>query len=115
MQGLLRKVKYITLVNLLSCDDLFPKDLTPFDPNQPDAEKVLMPEYLTHEDKSREIAAHAIEWLTDDAKRAKRVAELAALREQIGHAGASQRAAEYISAVLDGRPLEEAPTHTAAA
>ena len=37
VQSLFRKVKYITLVNLLMADELFPKDLTPYDPEQPGA------------------------------------------------------------------------------
>ncbi|MHB8903427.1 MAG: lipid-A-disaccharide synthase, partial [Thermoguttaceae bacterium] len=47
VQKFFRKVKYITLVNLLTTEDLFPKDVTPFDPSQPDADRVLFPEYLT--------------------------------------------------------------------
>jgi lipid-A-disaccharide synthase len=47
VQRFFRKVKYITLVNLLTTDELYPKDLAPFDPSQEDAEKILFPEYLT--------------------------------------------------------------------
>jgi lipid-A-disaccharide synthase len=116
MQSILRKVKYITLVNLLATDELFPQDLRPFDPRQPDADRVLMPEYLTHQDKSREIAAHAIEWLTDESRRAERVGRMEALRDQVGHAGASRRAAQYIADVLEGRRpgAIESPTSAAA-
>ncbi len=64
VQGFFRKVKYITLVNLLSTDELYPPDLSPYDPSQPDADKVLFPEYLTCQDKSEQIAAHVIDWLT---------------------------------------------------
>lgn len=96
VQGFFRKVKYITLVNLLATDGLESEDLTPFDPSQPDADRVLFPEYLTCEDKSAQIAGHVIEWLTDPAARAKRVEALAALKAQVAHGGASSRAAEYI-------------------
>ena len=105
VQGSFRKVKYITLVNLLSTDELFPKDVTPFDPAQEDAEKVLFPEYLTCEDKSDQIASHVIEWLTDRSKREERVAELARLKEKVAAGGASRRAAEYILRVLADRPV----------
>lgn len=105
VQRFFRKVKYITLVNLLSADELFPKDLTPFDPAQEDAENVLFPEYLTCEDKSTRIAAHVVEWLTDDSKRECRVAELARLKAKVGGGGASRRAAEYILKVLADRPV----------
>ena len=96
VQGFFRKVKYITLVNLLNSDDLNPSDVRPYDPHAPDAEEVLMPEYLTCGDKSSDIAAHVIQWLTDDAARAAKVAELEALKAEVCQTGASQRAAAYI-------------------
>ena len=105
VQGFFRKVKYITLVNLLSTDELFPKDLTPFDPGQEDARKVLFPEYLTCEDKSQQIAAHVVEWLTDRSKRECKVTELARLKAEVAAGGASRRAAEYILSVLADRPV----------
>jgi len=104
VQRFFRKVKYITLVNLLTTDELFPEDITPFDPAQPDADRVLFPEYLTCEDKSSEIASHVVEWLTDLGKRDARVAELARLKAEVGHGGASARAAEYILKTLGDRP-----------
>jgi len=103
VQGFFRKVKYITLVNLLSTDGLENEDVTPFDPKQPDADRVLFPEYLTHEDRSTQIAGHVIEWLTDPARRTERVEALAALKAQVAHGGASGHAAEYILAVLAQR------------
>ncbi|MGO8746231.1 MAG: lipid-A-disaccharide synthase [Thermoguttaceae bacterium] len=96
VQRFFRKVKYITLVNLLAADELYPKDLTPFDPSQPDAAKVLFPEYLTCEDRSGQIASHVIEWLTEPSRRNELTAKLAALKAQVAHGGASTRAAEYI-------------------
>jgi len=101
VQGFFRKVKYITLVNLLATDGLESDDLAPFDPSQPDADRVLFPEYLTCEDKSAQIAGHVIEWLTDPARRAARVEALAVLKAQVAHGGASSRAAEYILEVVD--------------
>ena len=104
VQERFRKVKYITLVNLLAAGELFPADTTPYDPDGPDADEALFPEYLTCEDKSPQIARHAIEWLTDRAApgaagRAPRAAE--------GRGGARRRfgpAAEYILAELGRRP-----------
>jgi lipid-A-disaccharide synthase len=55
VQKFFRKVKYITLVNLLSTGKLYTGDIKPYDPAQPDADKVLFPEYLTCEDKSAEL------------------------------------------------------------
>ncbi len=96
VQRRFRKVKYITLVNLLSTGELYPADLSPYDPAQPEAEKVLFPEYLTCEDKSAAVAGHVIEWLTDPAALGRQVAALCALKTQVAHGGASDHAAEYI-------------------
>ncbi|MBN1395796.1 MAG: lipid-A-disaccharide synthase [Pirellulales bacterium] len=96
VQGFFRKVKYITLVNLLSAGGVETDDITPYDPAQPDADRVLFPEYLTCEDQSERIAAHIIEWLTDPAARTKRVEALAALKARVAHGGASDRAAKFI-------------------
>ena len=104
VQAMFRKVKYITLVNILSTGDLFPEDLSPFDPKQPDAERVLFPEYLTCEDKSEQIAKHVIEWLTDSASREALVARLDELKARVAHGGASAKAAEYILKALGQKP-----------
>jgi lipid-A-disaccharide synthase len=101
VQPFFRKVRYITLVNLLVTDDLYPKRVALYDPSNPIDAKVLMPEYLTCEDKSREVAEHVVEWLADPEKRAEREAQLAALKEVVGHGGASRRAADYILRELD--------------
>lgn len=101
VQSFFRKVKYITLVNLLSTGGLDCDDIRPFDPAQPDADRVLFPEYLTYEDKSSQLAGHIVEWLTDPAKRAARVEQLRALKDQVAAGGASVRAADYILNVID--------------
>ncbi|MHC4403682.1 MAG: lipid-A-disaccharide synthase [Planctomycetota bacterium] len=110
LQRFFRKVKYITLVNLLTADDPFSTDLAPYDPSQPDAGRVLFPEYLTCQDQSAQIAAHVIEWLSDGPKRAARVAELARLKAEVAHGGASSRAAEHILETLaEGQPVVPRP------
>ena len=43
----------------------------------PSSDEVLFPEYLTCEDRSAEIAAHVVQWLSDEEKRQAKVAELA--------------------------------------
>ena len=111
VQRYFRKVRYITLVNLLTTDELFPKDLTPYDPSQADAEKVLFPEYLTCEDRSTQVAAHVIEWLTDPSKYHARVEALARLKEEVAHGGASSRAAQYIVDTLGRRPTRVPRPH----
>lgn len=111
VQTFFRKVRYITLVNLLTTDDLFPKRVANYDPNDPIDAHVLMPEYLTCEDRSQQVAAHVIEWLVEPAKRAARVAELAALKERVGYGGASRKAADYICNELARREPRSLRTH----
>ena len=96
VQKRFRKVKYITLVNLLSTGELYPADLSPYDPSEPGAEKVLFPEYLTCEDKSAAVAGHVIQWLKDPAALARQIAGLQQLKAEVAHGGASARAAKYI-------------------
>jgi lipid-A-disaccharide synthase len=110
-QSLFRKVRYITLVNLLTATDLFPKKVSTYNPGDPVDAHVLMPEYLTCEDKSEQVANHVIEWLYQPAKHTARVAELAALKEHIGHGGASRRAADYVLDALAARPRVALRTH----
>jgi lipid-A-disaccharide synthase len=106
-QRMLRKVKYITLVNLLSTGELYPHDLRPYDPQQSDAERVLFPEYVTSGDKSEEVAQHIVEWLQDESKRTALVGRLAALKAQVCQSGASGVSADYILGALApaGHPL----------
>jgi lipid-A-disaccharide synthase len=103
IQSVFRKVRYITLVNLMTADDPFTeRPAGIYDPADARDAHVLLPEYLTYEDKSAQLASHCIEWLTDGAARSKRAGSLAALRERVGQGGASDRAAEYISRTLAG-------------
>jgi len=111
VQRFFRKVRYITLVNLLVTDDLFPRRVATYDPNDPKDAKVLMPEYLTCEDKSRQVAEHVIEWLSNPEAKSTRIAQLAMLKEQVGYGGASKRAADYLLRELD-RIAERPPLRT---
>jgi lipid-A-disaccharide synthase len=128
VQSFFRKVKYITLVNLISTGGLDEENsgewrvesgecsvprfrALSFDPSQPDADRVLFPEYLTCEDKSAQIAKHIVEWLTDPAKHTARVEALAELKSRVSHGGASRRAAEYILDVLTKRPSRVPKPH----
>jgi lipid-A-disaccharide synthase len=119
VQRFFRKVRYITLVNLLTAADLFPRPPRSrgtqypgvYDPNHPADAAVLMPEYLTCQDKSRQVAGHVIEWITEPAKRAACVAKLHDLKEQVSYGGASRRAAEYLFGVLDACHPPALKTH----
>jgi lipid-A-disaccharide synthase len=71
------KARFITLVNLLAGEELYP-------------------ELLTSGDESERIAGHVLGWLHDPASRAALVARLEALRDRVAVPGACDRAAAYI-------------------
>jgi lipid-A-disaccharide synthase len=77
------KLSYITLVNLLAKEEMFP-------------------EYMTSEDESERIAAHVLDWLNDPAKRADLVNRIATLRDRVAVPGACERAADYLIAEAAG-------------
>jgi len=104
IQRWFRKVRYITLVNLLTTRELFPTGSADYDPDAPGAERVLFPEYLTWQDKTASIAAHLLNWLRNSEQCEARVAELAELKAKVAHGGASSKAAEYIVRELDRLP-----------
>jgi lipid-A-disaccharide synthase len=103
LQKYFRRVKYITLVNLLNAEEIYPRDLTPYHPGQPDADRVLFPEYFGPYDRSADLAGHIIEWLTQPTRLAARVEQLRQLKRKVAHSGASARAAEYLLREVDGR------------
>jgi lipid-A-disaccharide synthase len=100
VQEQFRHVKYITLVNLLAGRELYPADITPYRDDQPDAASVPFPEYLTGDDKSPEIAAHIVRWLTNPAALAAKEAQLAELRARVAHGGATKKAVELMLSEL---------------
>ena len=104
VQWVFRKVRYITLVNLLTAKDPFAdRSAGIYDPNDSRDQHVLMPEYLTYEDRTGELAQHIADWLTNESDYGKIQAELAQLKISVAQGGASQRAAEYIDTkVLNG-------------
>ncbi len=75
------KTRYISLVNLLA-----------------DAE--VMPEYLTAQDASADLAAWALSWLDDPAARKRASETLAHLRDRVALPGASERAADRIAEIV---------------
>jgi lipid-A-disaccharide synthase len=112
IQSLFRRCRYITLVNLLTADDITTgRPAAIYDPLNPRDAHVLMPEYLTSVDKSEQLAAHCIEWLGDAGARTQHIARLARLRDQFAAGGASDRAAEYIARVL--KPAAESSRQAA--
>ncbi|MEX0678531.1 MAG: lipid-A-disaccharide synthase [Pirellulales bacterium] len=111
VQKRFRRVKYITLVNLLAAGDVFGKDTTPYDPDSPEADEALFPEYLTCEDRTGQLARHVIEWLTDVPARQRLVARLARLKDVVGHGGAAAAAAQYLLDEFERRPARVLTPH----
>ena len=117
LQSWFRRVKYITLVNLLATDDVFfeasrsrggrssqtigicPPSVSPSAAAGP-----LFPEFVCCTDRSADMARQIVTWLSRRDERARLVARLEALKNQVAHGGASGRAATYILAELDRRP-----------
>jgi lipid-A-disaccharide synthase len=106
VQRVMRRVKYITLVNLLASKNPFPDDLSTYDPDRANAEPVPFPEYLTCRDVSGRIAQHIVRWLADSERRAACVAQLSDLKAQFAHPGASTKAATYILDALSDSSQE---------
>jgi lipid-A-disaccharide synthase len=78
------KAKYISLVNLLADEEVFP-------------------EYLTWRDESGDLVRWALAWLDETEERARTTLALDALRRRVAHPGATDRAAERIVARLSRR------------
>jgi lipid-A-disaccharide synthase len=83
------KSKYISLVNLMADDEVFP-------------------EYLTWQDVSGELARWALAWLDDSEARSQATTSLVKLRARVATPGASERAAEHIAVWLRANPREKA-------
>ncbi|HTN75889.1 MAG TPA: lipid-A-disaccharide synthase, partial [Pirellulaceae bacterium] len=88
------RVKHITLVNLLADPQPFLTGRFQFNPTFASAQRQPFPEYPSCEDPSQSLAAHVIEWLTDHQKYQAKVTQLAKLRAEFGHSGASRTAAD---------------------
>ena len=101
-QIVLRRVPYITLVNLLAHDELPRRTRETGIAAAAKPGELLMPEYLARRDKTDEVAAHVIEWLRDEPRRQQRVAALRQLAGRLSQPGASRRAATYIVEKLRG-------------
>jgi lipid-A-disaccharide synthase len=96
------KIKYVTLVNLLSDPDWFPERFGPFDPATP-PERAPFPEYVGWQDFCPQVASHLVGWLTDPAAKDRVVRRLIEVKRQVGQPGASARAADYILAEVRSR------------
>lgn len=108
-----RRVKYITLVNLLAADanpdeSIFYPESVKFIPKEPTEREravMLFPEFLVDSNRSADAAAPLIEWLTNPDALKKRERELAELleREDDG-ADPAARAAAIIAERIENQP-----------
>jgi lipid-A-disaccharide synthase len=89
------KVPYISLVNLLADDELYP-------------------EFPTTRDESDAIAGHVLRWLSDPANRAVTVGRLRALRDRVAVPGACERAAAFITEAVVTRTSASPRSRSAA-
>ena len=106
LQLVLLRSRFITLVNMLDLERVEKSANPPYDPDQPDCQ-VPMPEYLTWRDASPQVATWVRRWFEDPRVYAERVQRLEQLAGKFAHAGASQRAAEFVWLKLQsGRALE---------
>jgi len=100
VQSWFRRVKYITLVNLLAFGGENAAELSPGDRQTPAPENALFPEYLTYLDRSQEMAAHLKRWLTDASARDAVIKQLRQLKASLAWDGAIDRAADAICSFL---------------
>ncbi len=98
-QRVFRKIRYITLVNLLAADNPLAEGAITDERDAP--ERQLFPEYLICNDQSGAIARHIIKWVTDETARQSTVLQLETLKARVASPGASQRAAEYIDSKIN--------------
>ncbi len=103
-QSVMLRTRFITLVNLIATKDIRKRTWRPYDPDCAHSDPAVMPEYLTTGDPSRQVAAHAIAWLTDTNLRQQKVHQLDELAQRFAKPGASDHAADFILRQLGSKP-----------
>lgn len=99
-QAFLLRIKFITLVNLIAAKEIRRQNFRLYDPDDPNAEPCVMPEYLTAGDPSEKVAWRVLRWLGDVQSHSENVAELDRLAVRYAQPGATSRAADYLLAEL---------------
>lgn len=108
-QAFLLRIKFITLVNLIAAKEIRRQNFRLYDPDDPNAEPCVMPEYLTAGDPSEKVAWRVLRWLEDVQAHSENVAELDRLAVRYAQPGATSRAADYLLGELcDGRETKVA-------
>lgn len=88
--------KFITLPNLMNAADIKKTKWLPFNPDAPNGEPVLMPEYLTWRNPAARVAQHIARWLGSAQELEQKKTELDQLASQYAKPGATRAAATYI-------------------
>lgn len=105
VQSWYRRVRFITLVNLLVCRNpigpVRPTLLPPTSVEAADPEAVY-PEYLAVQDPAREAAAHVVAWLTDPVAREHAIGRIEAVAARVATGGSAARAADAVLAIASG-------------
>ena len=99
-QSVMLRTRFITLVNLIGANSIKANSWRAYDPDAPDAEPAVMPEYLTCGNRATQAAAHLINWLSDESKLNEKKEWLDRLAVEYAKPGATRRAAEYLMAEL---------------
>ena len=94
LQSIFRKVKYITLVNLLEYGAVPAQ--APDLPIAPNPREALFPEFLTARDASEAIADNILSWISDPEEYERKKEKLEELKSHVCRPGAAQKAAEII-------------------
>jgi lipid-A-disaccharide synthase len=105
VQSWYRRVRFITLVNLLACRDpigpVRPTLLPPAAVEAADPEAVY-PEYLAVQDPAREAAAHVVAWLTDPGAREHAIGRIEAVAARVATGGSAAHAADAVLTIASG-------------
>jgi lipid-A-disaccharide synthase len=105
VQSWYRRVRFITLVNLLACRDpigpVRPTLLPPAAVEAADPEAVY-PEYLAVQDPAREAAAHMVAWLTDPVAREHAIGRIEAVAARVATGGSAAHAADAVLTIASG-------------
>lgn len=119
VQSLMRRARFITLVNLLACRDpigpvrpvlMPPRRVPPADP------EAVFPEYLAASNPADRLAGHVVEWLRDPASITRARARVATVAARVAHPGSAARAASAVLAIAaGGRPSGAMPGRRRAA
>lgn len=95
LQRILLRCQFITLVNLLSVKQIERSKNAAYDPSDLTSD-VPMPEFLTADNRSSDVAEWIVLWLDDPQLHAAKVKQLDGLADSFAHPGASKQAARFI-------------------